>query len=157
MLIDSLKAVVRHGLGEGDELEQLRRENAELRRQIAFETSRSAEYFHLIERLEAQRNERWEMFLEQASQHANAQAMLEEQILMLRELFANCVQQLNAFREKNGLEPLKKPADLADPPIGTAADFRARMNALRDKAAALIEARKEREEIRNRHDEMKNG
>jgi hypothetical protein len=155
MLIDSLKFALRHGLGEGDEIEKLRLENQELRRQLVFETSRSAEYFHLIERLEAQRNERWEMFLEQSGQHANAQAMLEDQILLLREILRNCVQQLNAFREEKGLEIVKKPADLADPPIGTAAEYRARMNALREVAAAIIEARKERESIQKRHDEKK--
>jgi hypothetical protein len=153
MLTDTLKRVIRSGLGEGQEVDQLRLENANLRKQLERETMRSAEYFYLIERLEAQRNERWEMFLQQASEHANAQAMLEDQLMMTRQLLTNCATQLNAMRAKEGLEAVKKPAEFADPPIGTAADYRERMNILRDRAAALIDARKERSEISSRQDE----
>lgn len=156
MFREALKGVLRAGLGEGGELEQLRRENARLQDELRRETMRSAEYFHLIERIELQRNERWEMFLQQASEHCNAQAMLEDHLMMTRQLLTNCATQLNALRVKEGLEPVKKPAEFADPPIGSAAEYRERMKQLRESAAALIDARKERQELKDRYDEKKN-
>ena len=144
MLTRALKSVLRETLGEGEDFTQVKRQNAELRRQLDFETRRSAEYFSLIERLEAQRDERWTMFLQQASEHCNAQFMLEDSLIFARDLFNSMLAQLNALREKQGLEPIRRALDLADPPVGTAAEYKARVTALREQADAIIDARKER-------------
>lgn len=157
MIRAAIKTIAKNALGVQDDLAALRAENERLKKELAFETQRSAEYFHLIERIELQRNERWEMFLVQASEHANAQAMLEDNLMMTRELLRNAATQLNDLRTKAGLEPVKKPLDFADPPIGTASEYRERMKKLRESADALIDGKKERAEIEKKFDSSKNG
>lgn len=74
------------------ELENLRRQKEEL--------------FDLVVRIEKQRDDWKTRFFEQAHQHQNAQAMLEDHVRVVGTTLVRTVEILNELRVKNGLEPM---------------------------------------------------
>jgi len=105
-----------------------------LTKELAFYKRRSQEYFSLIERMEAQREE-WKALYRRDSQgHQSAQALLQESLIQARQQVGAMLQALNTLRKEAG-QPL---FDLSkfDPkayPVGIAEETAERN--LRDAAA----------------------
>jgi len=114
---------------------------------LKLEKQKSVQYFDLIERVIAQRDERWEMFLTHSTEHQYAQAALEETIIGLRQMLANAVKELNQYREKAGVTTITRPIDLLGVPIGTADEFSRHMKKLKESASATIDGKAERDRI----------
>ena len=90
----------------------------------------NAEYFVVIERMEAERDEWKEMFFEQSRQHLAAQAMLSRQLGESRQQLRAAVQQLNFYRKCADHEPIKEPAGLDASPSAIPDGYKAKMDAL---------------------------
>jgi hypothetical protein len=95
--------------------------------ELAFYERRSREYFALIRKMEAQREE-WKLLYQRDSQgHQEAQAILQEHIINLRMQVVSLVRQLNAFRQEKGEPPIDlTKLDLRAPPVGIAEETAAR-------------------------------
>lgn len=123
---------------------------AEAQAREAFETK--DKYGGLIERVIAQRDHRWQMFLRHSREHQNAQLVLERAVLETRLLLAKAVKVLNDDRKRHG-EPLLELPELQgpdDPPVGTALRFKALMEELKsqmEKNDPPIDAAAEKAEI----------
>jgi hypothetical protein len=151
-------AVNRLSVAETDELQNAREENRKLleeleqlleqmKEKLNVSERRSREYFGLIERVLAQRDQWHQMFNEHAAGHINAQAVLEGQILVLRQLLINAMKEVNDVRKEKGLEPLSKPLDLWAEPIGTAEVFKRWIEQKRAQVPQLIDGKAERDRI----------
>lgn len=123
----------------------------DLSSRLELEKKKSREFFDLIERVIAQRDERWEMFLTHSREHQYAQASLEETILGLRAMLSNAVKELNQYRSKAGVKTIDRPIDLLGLPIGTAEEFSRHMKELRESVSAPIDAVVERDRIVAEH------
>jgi len=83
------------------------------------------EFFDLIERIEAQRDEWKEMFKRDAAQHLQALGILEIALKAERVRIARLLVYLNKLRDKEGLDPIKTPKHLDTelgleaPPVNT--------------------------------------
>lgn len=132
--------VIEEALPRDVEVEQLREE---LQRQ----TRRSNEFFTLIERVCAQRDEWVDMFRRHAVEHQNAQGLLEAKLVVTRQMLARAVSIVNEYRTKNNEPLLQKTADLFEHPVGTAKEFMAAMERLRSEASPIIDGPLERDRI----------
>lgn len=103
------------------------------------------EYFGIIERIEQERDGLWRMYRESVSEHLNAQALLERQIMNTRRQLGRAVAMLNKMRKEHEREPIKKPDDLEPyegEPVGTAKSYAENMIQLCDRySEKLAEAR----------------
>jgi len=107
-----------HGLGQYavSELEVMRADRDRQKR-------RADELFAVIEKIEKERDLRWNMFLEHSREHHQAQVLLETALTNTRVMAAKAIQMVNGYRIKEGQQPLKNQIDLEAAPIGTAAKF----------------------------------
>jgi len=98
-----------------------------LAKELTFYKRRSVEYFALIRKMEAQREE-WKLLYQRDSQgHQEAQAILQEHIINLRMQVVSLVRQLNGFRQEKGEPPIDlTKLDLKAPPVGIAEETAAR-------------------------------
>jgi len=98
-----------------------------LARELAFYKRRSAEYFALIQKMEAQREE-WKSLYQRDSQgHQAAQATLQEHVVQLRMQLVGLVQTLNVHRKEKGEEPIDlRKLDVKAFPVGIAEETAAR-------------------------------
>ncbi len=142
------------GLGESDaapkadSLESERDDQIEkLQREIAILKKNNLAYFELIERIEKQRDERWDMFLLHSSEHQNAQALLENALFQTRAMLKNAIEQLNVYLKNSGKKLIDRPNDLMGYPIGTAKEFGEKMEDLRKKMSPSIDGKRERSAI----------
>lgn len=94
-----------------------------LTKELAFYKRRSREYFALIQKMEAQREE-WKSLYQRDSQgHQSAQAVLQEHIVTLRTQVVGLIQMINAHRKEKGEQPIdlsKLVLDLHAYPVGIA-------------------------------------
>lgn len=92
-------------------------------KELAFYKRRSQEYFALIQKMEAQREE-WKSLYQRDSQgHQSAQAVLQEHIVTLRTQVVGLIQMLNGHRREKGEQPIdlsKLVLDLHAYPVGIA-------------------------------------
>lgn len=110
----------------------------------SFYRRRSEEYFALIERLEAQRNEWNAMWKRDSAGHQQAQAMLQEALIFARQQLRQVVSMVNQHRVANGLEVIDvSKLDVNAPPVGIAEDTAA-FNA-KELAAAPVDIDRETE------------
>jgi hypothetical protein len=112
-----------------EETEKLKAAFERLDRELTFYKRRSSEYFALIQRLEAQREEWKGLYLRDSTGHQQAQAVLQEHVISLRQQLIGTFRLMNAQRAKNGEEPLDlSKIDLKAYPVGIA-DETAQQNA----------------------------
>lgn len=107
----------------------------------------NAEYFSVIERIEAERDEWKEMFFEQSRQHLAAQAMLSRQLGEARQQLRAAVQQLNVYRQCAEHEPVREPAGLDANPSEIPDGYKAKMDALVAGAPPPTDGKAERARI----------
>lgn len=107
------------------------------------------EYFHLIERLEKQREEWKEMYKVQSVEHQRGQALLEHALENTRLAARKLIATVNHYYIKDGRSPIKTPKDLEElaPPSGTADEYREQMKTLDSQVPEQIDAKAERDRI----------
>lgn len=111
------------------------------------------EYFGLIERMERQRDEWRELYHTQSRTHHNAQVLLEGYLTQAREWLQKAILIINQYRKEANQPLIQKPGDIeaSAPPIGTATEYEATINALTAAAEPLIDAKAARTEIDESH------
>lgn len=114
---------------------------------LKLEKHKSAQYFDLIERVIAQRDERWDMFLAHSTEHQYAQASLEETIIGLRQMLGSAVKELNQYREQANVAIITRPIELLGAPVGTADEFSRFIKKLRESVSLPIDGMAERDRI----------
>jgi ABC-type multidrug transport system fused ATPase/permease subunit len=113
-------------------------------------TRQRDEYFHVIERIEQERNQWVEMWRIQAAEHQTAQAILGQQLGQTRQVAARAINMLNELRKKHDLEPIAGPDNLLPydgEPVFEAQKYAYRMMSLRDELGAPIDALADRSAI----------
>jgi hypothetical protein len=103
---------------------------------------RAKEYFDIIESIEKERNAWVEMYRVQASEHLNAQSMLETALMESRRQMARAIHMLNKARKEAGLDEVKLPSDLLPydgEPVGTAERYAKKMTELASNMPNLID------------------
>jgi hypothetical protein len=134
-----------------DRVSQLKAETTSLERRVEVSERRNAEYFDLIERICAQRDHRWRMFLDQSHGHLQAQALLEKSLSFTRQLLAKAVLQLNAMRREMRLPEVNSPEVLLGldaPPMGTAVKFEQAIEKIKQDMDEPIDGPVERDRIK---------
>lgn len=92
-----------------------------------FYRRRSQEYFGLISRMEAQRNEWKSLYMRDSAGHQSAQALLQESLIADRQKLLSAIQTLNEYRKEKGEKPIDPRAlDPNLPPVGIAEETAAR-------------------------------
>ena len=130
--------------------EGLRARVAQLEQELATQRRISLEYFEVIERIEAERNRWCELFREQASQHANAQSMMENAIEKLLRRWQTMWNTFDAYRRDKGDSPLGDAPDVANLPLGEAERYKKAMAELEKSMGKQIDGKVERDQIAER-------
>lgn len=130
-------------------LEEAERRNLRLETELAKATRHKDEYFVVIEKMERQRDEWRELYHTQSRTHHNAQVLLESHLMQTRDWLGKVIKVANVYRKERNEPQILKPADLEalSPPIGTAAEFKATIEALTAGAEPLLDAKLEREKV----------
>lgn len=90
-------------------LAELEKEVALLQHRLKVEERIGREYFDVIERIEKERDEWKEMFFTQASEHQNAQSILQKYLADCSGHLRAALSQLNFFRKAAELAPVANP------------------------------------------------
>lgn len=77
-----------------------------LQQEIEFYMRRSQEYFALIAKMEAQREEWRLLYRNDSLGHQNAQTLLQEALVTSRTQLYRAIQMINAFRAEKNLAPI---------------------------------------------------
>lgn len=105
------------------------------------------EYFDVIERIERERDQWKDMFFTQASEHQNAQAMLQKMLTDCSNNLRGALSQLNFFRSGAKLEPVMTPQMLEHLPTTLPEDYGDLIKKLADSAMEQTDGRARRAEI----------
>jgi hypothetical protein len=90
---------------------------------------KAKEYFALIRTMEDQKNRYKVFWLEQAREHAVTQGLYERTIVEVRRVASRAIAIANHYMEKEGKPKIVHPRELAGPPEGIAAEYRAKIEA----------------------------
>jgi len=113
----------------------------------------NTQYFNLIERVLAQRDEWKNLYLLHVREHQNAQELYEKEIVKLRKMLQNCLKIANHERKVNGGPEITKPSDLdglLDLPVGMMEEYAKRIAHARSLLGNEIDGAAERDEIASR-------
>ena len=107
----------------------------------------NSEYFDVIERIEKERDQWKDMFFTQASEHQNAQALLQKMLADCSNNLRAALSQLNFFRKGADLETVITPKSLIDFPTDLPDQYGAKMKKLASEALPQTNGLTERERI----------
>ena len=111
-------------LPEVDEaVEERHAEIDALREQVKIVERINREYFDVIEAIERERDHWKAMLFEQASEHQNAQALLQKSLSDCSHHLRTAIRQLDWFRRAADLEPIQTPTMLEKLPEGVPETF----------------------------------
>lgn len=151
-LKSAMKSRLKQILGESDELADLRMVLEKTEARLVLKERQADDYFKLIERIEAQRDEWKSNWYEHSAEHQEAQSLLQQALFTSRHMLERVVGELNKYREKEGKEPICKPGDIASDPIGLAERYAASMKEIEKRTSATIDGKSERDRISRRLD-----
>jgi hypothetical protein len=107
----------------------------------------NGEYFEVIERIERERDQWKDMFFTQASEHQNAQALLQKMLADCSNNLRSALGQLNFFRKGADLELVSTPKMLEEMPKDLPEQYGSRMKKLADSALEQTNGINERARI----------
>ena len=113
----------------------------------------NTQYFNLIDRVLAQRDEWKSLYMLHVREHQNAQELYEKEIMKLRKMLGNCIKIANHERKVNGGPEITKPSDLGDLtdiPVGTMEAYAIKIAHARSLLSNEIDGVAERDEIASR-------
>jgi hypothetical protein len=127
----------------------------DLRRELDRQLKIKADYWDVIERLEAQRDQWQRMYNESCSRHLGAQTLLEAALVQARDRLGKAIAWLNEYREKAGEHsPLVPPPEHLDPrgaPLGEADRYVAFLQSLDARAPHPLDGKAERAAVAAKH------
>jgi hypothetical protein len=128
-------------------VEELEREIEILRAEVNTARQVGGQYFALIEGIIEEREVWKRMWRSDASGHLTAQAMLEDTLVTGRQMFNRVITELNERRKSDGLPPLDWRLEPMAPPVGVAAETKARIAAQEAAAPPGVDGVAERDRI----------
>lgn len=126
----SLENEMKEALAAADAGEQARWEklHAEVDQAISQARTherRATELFAVVEQVLAERDQWRDMWHAHGREHVAAQAILEQALVDVRVALRNALVTINAYRRKEGQEPLPFGVEPGEKPVGSAAKFKA--------------------------------
>lgn len=107
----------------------------------------AGEYFDMVRKFEAQRDEWRAMFHQQAREHHAAQVSLQDDLARMQRIARAVVQVLNGARTEKGLPPLTTIAELESTLPDLAAVYERRMNEIDNAAEPILDAERALKEL----------